>query len=164
MDKFHLQHAVSPAARADVKGRLERWPTLGMARILAGVLVFIALLGPTEAGGQVSGNKARTTAKQISSVSKKLGVPTQNGAIQKLLVEIADWSFSGDETEFDLPAGVSAIMTVVNGRVSITSGGVPKEYSTGDYWTAPAGAHMAIAIEVPARSAIVRTIIAVPTN
>jgi hypothetical protein len=91
-------------------------------------------------------------------------VPRPNGAFQKLSIEIADWSFSKDETEFDLPAGVSAIMTVVNGRVSVVAAGVSADYVTGDYWTAAAGAHMAISIQAPARGAILRTITGVSTK
>jgi hypothetical protein len=135
-----------------------------MDKFQQSVLVLVALIGLTPAFGQGLGNKPRTTAKQISSVSRTLSVPAKNGAVQKLLVEIADWSFSADETEFDLPAGVSAIMTVINGRVSTAAGGVSKDYMTGNYWTAAAGTHMTVAILAPARGAIVRTIIAVPTN
>jgi hypothetical protein len=148
MDKFRQGHSVFSAARLSS----------------AGVLVMVALLGLSPSLAQVSNNKPRTTAKQISQTSKQLSVPRPNGSVQKLFVEIADWSISQDGTEFDLPAGVSAIMTVVNGRVSIVAAGLPKDYVTGNYWTTPAGAHMAISIQAPARSAIVRTIIATPTN
>ncbi len=133
-------------------------------RVARDLLVLLALLGMTQAVGQVSGNEPRTAAKQISQTTKQLLVPKPNGAVQKLLVEIADWSFVENKTEFDLPPGVLAIMTVVNGRVSIVSGGASNEYTTGNYWTAPAGTHMAISIQAPARSAIVRTIIAVSTK
>jgi hypothetical protein len=129
-----------------------------------GILIFIALLVLTQAPGQVPNSQPRTTAKQISHVSKTLSVPTQSGAVQKLLVAIDDWSFSEGETEFDLPAGVSAILTVVNGKVSTAIGGVTKEYSTGNYWNAPAGTHMSFSIQTTARGAVVRTIIATPTN
>jgi hypothetical protein len=128
------------------------------------VVVLVALLGLSQSLGQVSDNQPRTAAKQISRTSKQLLVPKANGTVQKLLVEIADWSFSKDETEFDLPAGVSTIMTVLNGRVSVVIAGVSKEYVTGNYWSAAAGAHMSIAIQAPARGAILRTIITVPTK
>ncbi len=133
-------------------------------RSRAYVVVLIALFGLSQSLGQVSDNEPRTTAKQISRTSKPLFVPKPNGTVQKLLVEIADWSFSENETEFDLPTGVSAIMTVVNGRVSVVAAGVPKEYVSGNYWNAATGEHMAISIQAPARSAIVRTIIAVPAK
>jgi hypothetical protein len=127
-------------------------------------LVLVALLGLTQSPAQVSDNEPQTAAKQISRTSKQLLVPKANGTVQKLLVEIADWSFSEDKTEFDLPARVSTIMTVVNGRVSVVVAGVSTEYATGNYWTAAAGTHMSIAIQAPARGAIVRTIITVPTK
>jgi hypothetical protein len=165
MNQFHPKHSTSQSAQAGLQTGSERWLSMGTANAPRGVLLLVALLlGLTQALGQVSANKPRTTAKQISSVSRTLSVPTRNGAAQRLLVEITDWSFSGNETEFDLPAGVSGIMTVINGRVAIAAEGVPKQYSTGDYWTAAPGAHMAVAIQAPARSAIVRTIIAVSTN
>jgi hypothetical protein len=125
---------------------------------------LVALLGLSQSLGQVSDNQPRTAAKQIARTSKQLLAPKANGTVQKLLVEIADWSFSKDETEFDLPAGVSTIMTVVNGRVSVVIAGVSTERVTGNYWTAAAGAHMSIAIQAPARGAILRTIITVPTK
>jgi hypothetical protein len=128
------------------------------------VAVLVALLGLSQSLGQVSDNQPRTAAKQIARTSKQLLAPKANGTVQKLLVEIADWSFSKDETEFDLPAGVSTIMTVVNGRVSVVIAGVSTERVTGNYWTAAAGAHMSIAIQAPARGAILRTIITVPTK
>ena len=133
-------------------------------RLCLEFVVLVALVGLSQALGQVSDNQPRTAAKQISRTSKQLLAPKANGTVQKLLVEIADWSFSEDETRFDLPAGVSAIMTVVNGRVSVVFAGVPAQYVTGNYWTAAAGAHMSLAIQAPARGSIVRTIIGVPTK
>lgn len=126
--------------------------------------VLVTLLGLSQVFGQDANGQPHTTAKQISHVSKTLLVPAQNGSVQKLAVAIDDWSIAEDNTEFDLPAGVSAIMSVVNGRVSIVVGGVSKEYSTSNYWTAEAGTHMSISVQVPARSAVLRTIMAAPAN
>jgi hypothetical protein len=132
--------------------RLELMITLLLVALIAGF------------GQAPSDNEPHTTAQRISQVSKTLAVPAKNGSVQKLTVTMEDWSIPEDNTEFDLPAGVSAIMTVLNGRVSVVVDGVSKEYSTGNYWSAPAGTHMTISIQAPARGATVRTIIAVPAK
>jgi hypothetical protein len=143
---------------------MRRRSQLGIVGRLALVLICTGLVGPTYAFGQAADNEPRTAAAQVSHVSKVLLVPTRGGGVQKLLVDIGDWAFRKGDTDFAMPSSIGAIMTVGNGRVSVLIAGVATTYSTGDYWTVPAGTHMTISIKAPAQGAIVRAIIAIPTT